>query len=127
MLDEMDIIYHGNVESHFHRGIMPDRIPRYLALNLLHSLQDGRVQRVAGLKAGDLLRSSVGIVFLEDLGQLLRLGVVLDVLELQGGLDAVEKVVVLSARLTVLVSRDSRLKEALTPAEQPERSDARCG
>jgi hypothetical protein len=106
---------------------MPDRTPQYLALNLLHALQDGRVQRVAGLKAGDLLRSSVGIVVLEDLGQLLRLGVVLDVLELQGGLDAVEKVVVLSARLTVFVSRGSRLKEGLTPAEQPERSDARCG
>jgi hypothetical protein len=78
-------------------------IPQYLALNLLDALEHGSVQRVARLEARDLLRSSVGVVHLEDLGQLLRLGVVLDVLELQGRLDAVEQVIVRAARLTMLL------------------------
>jgi hypothetical protein len=58
---------------------------------------------VARLEARDLLRSSVGVILLEDLGQLLRLGVVLDVLELQGRLDAVEQVIVRAARLTMFL------------------------
>jgi hypothetical protein len=59
---------------------------------------------VASLKAGDLLRSSIGIVLLQDLGQLNRFVISLDVLELQGGLDAIKKVVKLSASLTSFVS-----------------------
>jgi hypothetical protein len=78
-------------------------IPQYLALNLLDALEHGSVQRVARLEARDLLRSSVGVVLLEDLGQRLRLGVVLDVLELQGRLDAVEQVIVRAARLTMFL------------------------
>jgi hypothetical protein len=81
---------------------------------------------VAGIEAGDLLCGSIGVVLLQDLGQLLRLDVVLDVLELQGGLDAVEKIVVLFAKLTAL-SVETWVRERLTRAEQPERSDARCG
>ena len=100
---------------------MPDRMPKYLALNLLHALENGGVQRVAGLQAGDFLRGSVGVELLEDLRQLGRLIVVRDVLEPQGGLDAVEQVVVLSARLTGLVSVDLTIKDELTRAEQPER------
>jgi hypothetical protein len=75
-------------------------------LNLGNTLRDFRKEWVTLLQAGNLLSGSIGVVLFQDLGELNRLVVSLDVLEAESRLDDIQEVIVRATLLAVpVVSR----------------------